>query len=648
VYCRPRGFAFGIVLSLAAVTLFQTACIRQPAQPQKQRLAILRFENLSPDRASDWIGRAIPVVLEAQLRDAPGVTVLGTAAMHVFDRSMGIRPISAPGVSSERSLALAAGANEIAYGDYVVLQGPRNTAKLRVRLWLENPQTQQIFKTIEIARAPDDAIGVAGDLAREFTSQPAPYSTRSEGCLREYTQGLESTDAAQAVSHLEAAIATDADFGPAYRALSEIDLQRQNRDGSLEVLRRGLARTGIDPLERGRLQLGLAGIENDVAAQQQALTALTKLEPASAATWKSLGDVALARHDYAQALAAYRRASDLEPENVPLLNEIGFAATYGGHFDEGLAALRKYQSMRPKDANAVDSMGDIYLLTGRYKEAEDSYQKARKVDPNFLNNADLFKAAMARAMTGDLAGADEISKQYIVARTVGHDANAPYMHGEWLFLTGRRKEALTEMQAFAHTAEAHGDRGTAARAGARIAEWQVMDGDRAAAQQTIQKAAAIADQTSAAPVAVARFLSQPSASAEEWTARANRFVPNPAQNAIQTQLLAFALLLDGKFQAAKAPLERLYEASGVGSATALGSTEGLPVLIAWSEVESGAFDAAAPLIALTPVPPPTGVGAFTPLWFPRLYDLRAKIAAKSGKADEAKANRELYGKLSGR
>ena len=36
-----------------------------------------------------------------------------------------------------------------------------------------------------------------------------------------------------------------------------------------------------------------------------------------------------------------------------------------------------------------------------------------------------------------------------------------------------------------------------------------------------------------------------------------------------------------------------------------------------------------------------------PLWFPRIFELRAAVAAKAGKADEAKQNLELFRKLSG-
>jgi tetratricopeptide (TPR) repeat protein len=633
VYCSVRyghGLAFILLIGLAG-------CARQSVKPQAERIAILRFENLGQDSSADWIGRAIPVILEAELAPAPNTTMVGTGQLHGFDRTLGVRPISAPGISAERTQALVAGANRIAYGEYSVRGG-----RLYARLWLEDPQTQKIVKVLAATAAANDAIGAATSLARQLSTRLAAYSTRNAECIRAYAEGLESHDPAQAAVRMQEAIAADADFGPAYRSLAELDMQLQDRAGAIAVLDRALARGGITPIERARIQLDAAGIKNDPAARQQALAELARLEPGNARTWQTLGETAMARADYNVALEAYRHALDIEPQNVPLLNELGYAATNTGHFDEGIAALRKYRSLRPNDPNAFDSMGDLYLITNRYREAEDFYRQAHKADPNFNGNSDLFKAAMARAMMGDLPAADDLDKQYVIARAAAHDPNAPFKQPEWFWLTGRHKQALTELQAYARTAEGRQDRSAATRAYAGIAIWDLMANDRPAAQEFAQKAASLAERSSVGAALVARFLAQPSVSAEEWQARADRFVTNPAQTAARDQMLAYALLLDRQFKAAKVVQQRLYDATGTAS------NEGMPVLLAWCDVENGQPDAATPLLGRTPVPPSAGVTTFMPLWFPRIFELRAIIAEKAGKADEAKQNRDLFGKLSAR
>jgi hypothetical protein len=169
-----------------------------------------------------------------------------------------------------------------------------------------------------------------------------------------------------------------------------------------------------------------------------------------------------------------------------------------------------------------------------------------------------------------------------------------------------------------------------------------MSGDRATAMDMAQKAASVATQATAAPALIARFLSQPSASAAEWQSRAERFVPNPAQSALKDQMLAYALLLDGKVKFAAEPLQRIYDASGIAS------NEGLPILLAWTSLERGNVESAAQLLKLNPVPPPGGVSTFMPLYFPRIFELRSEVAAKAGKTDEARQNLDLFKKLAGK
>ena len=210
---RGYGLAFILLVGL-------TGCARQSAKPQAERIAILRFENLGQDFSADWIGRAIPVILEAELAPAPNTTVVGTGQMHGFDRTLGVRPISAPGISAERTQALVAGANRIVYGDYSVRGG-----RLYARLWLEDPQTQKIVKVLAATAAANDAIGAATTLARQLSTRLAAYSTRNAECIRAYAEGLESFDPAlQVVVHMQEAIAADPDFGPAYRSLHELDM----------------------------------------------------------------------------------------------------------------------------------------------------------------------------------------------------------------------------------------------------------------------------------------------------------------------------------------------------------------------------------------------------------------------------------------
>ena len=123
--------------------LFLASCIRQPAKTPAERLAVLRLENLSGDASLDWVGRALSEIVAGQLSGAGQPPVISSAGIHALDRTLGVRPISAPGISAESSQALAAGATLLAYGNYTVRHG-----RLEVRLTVEDARTLKAAKAI--------------------------------------------------------------------------------------------------------------------------------------------------------------------------------------------------------------------------------------------------------------------------------------------------------------------------------------------------------------------------------------------------------------------------------------------------------------------------------------------------------------------
>ncbi|MFZ0935965.1 MAG: tetratricopeptide repeat protein, partial [Bryobacteraceae bacterium] len=136
------------------------------------------------------------------------------------------------------------------------------------------------------------------------------------------------------------------------------------------------------------------------------------------------------------------------------------------------------------------------------------------------------------------------------------------------------------------------------------------------------------------------FLAGPPASPDEWAARAEKLAPRPEQATMRDFALGQALLLGKQFDAAAPALRRAYENSKP-------TNPEMPVLLAWAYLETGQTAQAAPLLALNPIPPPTGIDAFASCWFPRLFFLRGQLAEKQGRADAAQANYKLFLQLSG-
>jgi Flp pilus assembly protein TadD len=452
----------------------------------------------------------------------------------------------------------------------------------------------------------------------------------------------ESDTAAATAQNLEQAIAADPNFGPPYRLLAQLKTQQQDRAAAEALLGQALAHAAaMPPAERARLQVETANLRGDFAARKSALATLVGLEPNDPAAWNSLADSCMSHRQYQQAVLSYRKLLEVEPEDVSAMNQLGYAAAYAGSFDAALDALRRYQALRPAEANPLDSQGDVNLLAGRLHEAENLYLQATRKDPGFQSGGDLWKAAMARLMSGDLAGADTLAQQYIQAREAAKDPVLDYRKAEWSWICGRRKSAWQALETFARGAENGPLREVASRAYSQLAVWSLAMGDRAAAARLARKGALLAGPSTAGAAMVAHFLAQPPASASEWSVRAERAFPNASEDPLKDFALAYALLLGRQFQPASLPLKQLYDGADPEA------DPSLPVMLAWTCLEAGRAADAAPLLRLNPIPSISGVSLFAPFYFPRIYYLRGLLAEKQGKPDEARANYRLFRQLSG-
>jgi Flp pilus assembly protein TadD len=582
------------------------------------------------------MGRAFSEVITSELAGAPGIYAIPSTRIHNYERVMGARPVSAPGISAERGLALVAGANRLGYGDYSVSGG-----RLLARLTIENPQTGKMTAVVSSAAAENDVIAAASGLARQLWAGAPSFRSSRSMAMKNYVAALEGSDPAEVARNLEQAIALSPDFAPAYRLLAQLKAERRDAAGALTVIGRALS-TDLRPLERARLEVAEAELRGDRAGRLRALDLVSKLTPSDPTVWQALAEARLNAHAYSQAVDDYKKALEIEPQDTNSLNQLGYACAYAGDLPAAMAALRRYQSLRPSDANPMDSMGDVNLLAGRLGEAENYYLQASNRAPHFELDGSLFKAAMARLMTGDTAGADGLARRYLDARAADKDPALEYRNAEWLWVSGRRKEAGARMEAFARAVQNGPTRELAARAYGTLAVWKLLLGDRAAGARMAQQAAADAGPSTAEVVALARFLTSPPASPAEWTARAAQSFPGPGLSSAGDLALAYALLVAKQFQPASEALQRIYDGADQGDAQGA-----LPSLLAWTYLETARDKEAAPLLRLNTLPAPTGTGPFFAFCFPRIYYLRGLAAARAGNRDAAAANYQLFRKLSG-
>jgi tetratricopeptide (TPR) repeat protein len=632
VFCKRHDFSLTI-LALA----FLSACQRQPARPSLERIAVLRFENLGSDPSADWMGRAFSEIVTSELSSAPGLYAIPSARLHTIEASLGARPTGAPGISAERAAAVAAGATRIIYGQYAVRGG-----MLAARMTIEDQITGKMTVLNPVSAPPGDIVSAASALARQIAARVTPYGTKDPAVVEAHVNALEHLDSPGVAESLEKAIAADPNFGASYRQLALFKAQQRDIAGALDLLHRALDRgSAIPDTERALIQVEDAELRNDPGARLDALTALAKADSHNPQTWADLAAANTAAHRYPQAAEAYRQAVALQPDNADFWNQLGYAAAYAGDASGAAGAIDRYRKLLPDSPNPLDSLGDVNLISGHLSEAEEYYRQAAKKNPEFFAGLDFLKAAMARLMTGDVAGADALAQQYFAARVAAKDPVLDYRKAQWAWIAGRRKDACRQMEQLAHASETGARRNVAAPAYAELAVWTLMLGSRESAAEFARKAGELATPASAVQATLARFLSQSSAPPSEWQARASALVHDRAQLLIGQMALADALLFAEEFSAALPVLQQMYDG---GNPTA---GEGLPLLLAWADVETGHIPEAAALLRFNPPLSNAGLTWSTALYFPRIFYLRATVAEKQGKAEEARENWRIFHELSG-
>jgi tetratricopeptide (TPR) repeat protein len=626
-----RFFAVFILLAIAIVAF--TACRREPRRPAVERIAILRFENLGADQASDWMGRAFSEIITSELGDIQGIYAIPSTRIHAIEAAMGGRPVAAPGISAERAAALAAGATKIAFGEYAI-----RGARLAARMTVEDEFTGRMTVLEPVSAPPGDIVSAASGLAREISARAKPYSTKNPFVVETHVKAFEHLGNADTAEDLQKAIAADPNFGPAYRQLAQIKIQQKDIPGAKEILARGLARGNqMSDVERALLQLEDANLRNDSRLRVEALTSLTAADPHNPEAWQELAAASVASHRYQQAVDAFLKAAALQPDDANVWNQLGYAAAYAGDAGAAADAIERYRQLAPDSANPLDSLGDVNLIAGRLPQAQEIYLQNAKKFPEFFAGLDFLKAAMAHLMTGDVSGADALAAQYFDARATAKDPAIEYRKAQWAWISGRRKTVCQQMAQLAGSAQG----ALSAHLYAELSIWTLMLGDREGAANLARKAASVEARTVGPQVALARFFSQPPASAAEWQAREKTLAPNPEQAALGNVALVDALLLAKEFPAALPLLKTMYEN---GNAAA---DEGLPVLLAWAYVETGHIPEAAELLRANPPLSNAGLTWSTSLYFPRLFYLRAVVAEKQGKADQARENWRIFHALSG-
>ena len=372
------------------------------------RVAVLPFSNLTGDASLDWIASSAATIVASDMA--------GT---------LKFVPLRA-GTTSEGYLAAA---DRFVHGYFT---GQSNA--LRFHLEVEDVATHKMTEYVSENGALLSSMDAA---AKNLDPAARPFSTSNNEAAEAWGRG-----------DFERAVSIDPDFGDAWISWTETLAQKGQVAEAAATADRALARPGLrSDLTRARLAVLSATLRKDQPGRLQAMRKLSQMVPADTSVLANLAEVEMNARDFAGAAGEYRKLLALNPDDSTAMNSLGYAEGFAGNLDAARQAFEAYGNQPGQKANSLDSIGEVYFANGKFSEAEKDFLEAHQAEPSFLGGVDLWKAAHAHWLAGDLKGADTIAAQYLKLRRAARDPAVDWREAVWLYSTGRGDQAIEKLKA---------------------------------------------------------------------------------------------------------------------------------------------------------------------------------------------------------
>jgi TolB-like protein len=342
-------------------------------------IAVLPFENLSPETAHAYFAGGLHDELLTHLQKVGSLTVISRTSVRRYTDTQ--LPVS--------EIADQLGVGSIVEGSVQVV-GER----LRVIVQLIDTSSDAHLWGETYDRALDDAFAIQSDIAARIVTavgvtlaaserevlRSAPTASQEAYQLylqaREYQRRPEAgrEEMSSAEQLYDQAIRLDPNFALAHAALSELY-------GEMFWLK-------VDPLP-ARMD----------AQQREAETAL-RIDPDLPEAHLAMGFWHYVRLDWPRALEEYETAARGMPNDAHLVERIGYVHRRLGNWDQVESAFERAILLDPRDAELFYDLGGLtFHLIRRYEDAIRAYDRALTLAPDF-HHAALMRAWAFADLTG--------------------------------------------------------------------------------------------------------------------------------------------------------------------------------------------------------------------------------------------------------
>jgi non-specific serine/threonine protein kinase len=422
-----------------------------PAAKWKNSIAVLPFENISPEEGQDYFCEGLTVELITRLSNIKELKVIAKASAYSFKgKEIDIREIgnklnvatvlegnvrkagnklriTADLINVADRFHLWSGKYDREVKDFIVIQDEISSAIVdALRLKLTTQEKKKIVEhqidniaayecylraDYEIWRMTEESIGRAIQYLQNALDTIGPnailYSAMANAYMQYANIGVKQEDAiAKAEAYIKQALALDPDLPQAHAVLGLIySFFRGNQQESVRHLKHALAVKPDDP--------------------------------------DALRDLAIVYIYYvgkiSAALPLVERKMRIDPLNPDTLLIHGASYVYDGRSDLALVPLRKCYQIDPENPWAIASYSYALAYNKQYDEAFSVIDQAAKTSPDnaFTKSAILLKCALQQDKEKALREMTPVLQE-----TFKRDAGFSFLVSEAMALFGEKKESM--------------------------------------------------------------------------------------------------------------------------------------------------------------------------------------------------------------
>ena len=360
--------------------------------PDKARLAVLPFANISPDPNDEYFADGLTEELIANLSLVPGLKVIARTSVLGYKKG-------------EKKVALIG--KELGVGTIVEGSVRRAANKIRVTVQVIDVATEEHLWTAKYDDDLDDIFAVQSEIATKVatslpgnlikTQTPVPELERPKEtqAYLSYLQGqaaiwrTDESSLRKSLEHFEKALESDPTFARAYAGLARVYINLGTEGyltwtGAIEMAQAAAERASrLDPdLAEAHVLLGEIAFMADAPAEildrelRRALELNPNLAQAHSILSSLAGSFGIMESYILQSDEAYR----LDPLSPPMIRRQGESYFNSGRYEDALAHWTKNIASDPIDA--YHGLADYYLLKGDFAQADAAVRELERVAPN--------------------------------------------------------------------------------------------------------------------------------------------------------------------------------------------------------------------------------------------------------------------------